>query len=244
MLRLEEASKSYGKVTALRPTTLTITKGEYVAVVGSSGSGKSTLLGLLGAMSAPTQGKVFFEDHSVYDLSAAERAKLRGAKIGFVFQSFHLVSWLTALENVEMALMLNGHPPKQQRERAEFLLKRVGLGERATHRPGELSVGQQQRVALARTLANDPALILADEPTGNLDPTTRESVLSLFDDFHDEGRTIIVVTHDPAVASRASRVLRLEEGSISALSTFVSSDVSTNISNPVSPSESLQREAS
>jgi putative ABC transport system ATP-binding protein len=218
MLRLEDVSKTFTRrgqaVAALRPTTLEIAAGEYVAVVGPSGSGKSTLLTVLGGMLAPTTGRVFLDGQSLYDLSVSGRTGLRGRKVGFVFQTFNLVSYLSALENVQMPLYLAGLAPGRQRERAIAVLERVGLGDRILHKPSELSVGQQQRVALARTLANDPALILADEPTGNLDPQTRGQVLTLFDEFHAEGRTIVVVTHDPQVASRAGRTLRLEEGSI------------------------------
>ena len=148
-------------------------------------------------MLAPTTGKVFLDGQSLYDLSVAARTGLRGRKIGFVFQTFNLVRYLTALENVQVPLYLAGLSPREQRERATAVLERVGLADRVHHKPSELSVGQQQRVALARTLANDPALILADEPTGNLDPQTREQVLGLFDEFHAEGRTIVMVTHDP-----------------------------------------------
>jgi putative ABC transport system ATP-binding protein len=201
-------------VTALRPTSVTITTGEFVAVVGPSGSGKTTLLSILGGMLAPTAGRVWFEKLSLYDLSVAARTALRRQRIGFVFQTFNLVPYLTALENVQVPFYLAGLRPKEQRRRAGVLLERVGLGDRVSHRPDELSVGQQQRVALARTLANDPALILADEPTGNLDPQTREHVLAMFAEFNGEGRTIVMVTHDPAAAARAQRTLRLEQGGI------------------------------
>jgi putative ABC transport system ATP-binding protein len=218
MLRLETVSKTYCKrgssVVALHPTTLEIGQGDYVAVVGPSGSGKSTLLSILGGMLAPTIGKVWLDGRSVYELSLQARTALRRQKIGFVFQTFNLVSYLTALENVQTPLYLAGLTPKEQKRRATVLLERVGLGDRVGHKPSELSVGQQQRVALARTLANDPALILADEPTGNLDPDTREQVLGLFEEFHQEGRTIMLVTHDPLVAERASRTLRLVGGQV------------------------------
>jgi len=184
MLRLNAVSKTFTRrrsaVTALQPTTLEIAAGEYVAVVGPSGSGKTTLLSMVGGMLAPTSGQVILDGHSLYDLSVKERTGLRGRRIGFVFQTFNLVPYLTALENVQVPLYLAGFSPKEQRQRAVAVLTRVGLADRVQHKPGELSVGQQQRVALARTLANDPALILADEPTGNLDPATREQVLELF----------------------------------------------------------------
>jgi putative ABC transport system ATP-binding protein len=220
MLRLEAVSKTFvgsgTTVAALRATTLEIAAGEYLAVVGPSGSGKTTLLSILGGMLAPTTGKVLLDGQSLYDLPVRQRARLRGSKIGFVFQTFNLVPYLTALENVQVPLYLAGVAPKEQRRRALAALERVGLADRVHHKPGELSVGQQQRVALARTLANDPILILADEPTGNLDPTMRELVLAMFDRCHAEGRTLLMVTHDPAAAARAGRTLRLHEGFVQA----------------------------
>jgi arsenite-transporting ATPase len=220
MLRLESVTKSYarrgGAVVALRPTTLEVAAGEFVAVVGPSGSGKSTLLSLMGGMLAPTAGKVWLDGQSLYDLSVSRRARLRGRKVGFVFQTFSLVPYLTALENVQVPLYLAGLAPREQRRRSQTLLERLGLGDRLAHRPAELSVGQQQRVALARTLANDPALVLADEPTGNLDPNTRDLVLTFLEGLRQEGRTVVLVTHDPAVARRAGRALRLAAGEVSA----------------------------
>lgn len=218
MLRLEAVGKRYTRrgstVEALRPTTLEIAVGESVAVVGPSGSGKSTFLSIVGGMLAPTSGRVLLEGSSLYDLSSSRRAALRGTRIGFVFQTFNLVPYLTASENVQVPLYLAGVSPKEQRRRAIAALERVGLADRLDHKPSELSVGQQQRVALARTLVNDPALILADEPTGNLDPATREQVLGLLNEFSREGRTVVVVTHDPEVAGRARRILRLTDGSV------------------------------
>jgi putative ABC transport system ATP-binding protein len=218
MLKLNHISKQYQRygsaVTALQATTLDIADGEYVAIVGPSGSGKTTLLSILGGMLAPSTGKMQLGTESLYDLSVSARTRLRGAKIGFIFQTFNLIPYLTALENVQMPLCLGGVPKEQQVERARQTLERVGLGDRMQHLPSELSVGQQQRVALARTLAINPALILADEPTGNLDPETREQVLAMFDEIHREGRTLIVVTHDPACAARAQRTLRLVNGAL------------------------------
>lgn len=216
MFRLEEVSKVYTKnseqIVALRVAALQIAEGDYAAVVGPSGSGKSTLLSLLGGMLAPTTGQVWFDDKPLYEVPLDERARIRREKIGFVFQSFNLVPYLTALENVQLPLFLSGAAATEQRQRAERLLHRVGLESRMHHKPFELSIGQQQRVALARTLANDPRVILADEPTGNLDPENRQLVLDTFDAFHAEGRTILMVTHDPAAAKRAGRVLKLENG--------------------------------
>ncbi len=216
MFRLNNVRKTYAKrgqtVTALAATDLEIAAGDYVALVGPSGSGKTTLLSMLGGMLAPTHGEVLFEGRSLYRLSLAERARVRRERIGFVFQTFNLVPYLTALENVQVPMVLLGLSHEEQLARATSLLARLGLADRLHHKPDELSVGQQQRVALARTLANDPAVILADEPTGNLDPATREEVLAIFGEFHAEGRTVIVVTHDPAVAERAGRSLQLSAG--------------------------------
>lgn len=218
MLRMENVSKQYRHrgqtIAALNSTSATIEDGEFVAVVGPSGSGKSTLLLMLGGMLSPTTGKVFLDDQSVYALNADDRARLRKRKLGFVFQTFNLVPYLTALENVQVPLYLSGIEGDVQRDRAASLLERVGLGERLHHKPCELSVGQQQRVALARMLANDPAVILADEPTGNLDPETASEVIRFFEEINSEGKTIVMVTHDPRAAERATRSLRLTNGQI------------------------------
>lgn len=173
------------------------------------------MLTLLGGMLAPTEGKIWFDGESLYDLGIAKRAEVRRMKMGFVFQTFNLVPYLTAQENVEVPLLLRGESKTKQRERALELLEQVGLGDRARHKPSQLSTGQQQRVALARMLANDPCVILADEPTGNLDPETRNHVLSFFEQFHRAGKTIIMVTHDTQAASRATRTLRMIGGEIS-----------------------------
>ena len=218
MLQTEAVSKQYddgaGSITALGEATLEISRGEFVAVVGPSGSGKSTLLQVLGGMLSPSSGRVLFEGQSVYDLSPNERARLRRDKIGFVFQTFNLVPYLTALENVQVPLFLAGVEESAQEARAAELLRRVGLGDRLRHKPSKLSVGQQQRVALARVLANDPELILADEPTGNLDPETSEQIITSLEELNREGRTIVMVTHNPAAARRAGRVLRPVDGEI------------------------------
>jgi len=218
LLRMEAVTKSYNHrsqlVTALKGATLAIAKGDYVSVVGPSGSGKSTLLLMLGGMLSPSEGRVLFEGQSVYDLSPDERARLRRGKIGFVFQTFNLVPYLSALENVQIPLFLAGVEGNGQKKRAAALLERVGLGDRLDHKPSELSVGQQQRVALARVLANDPTVILADEPTGNLDPDTSRQIIEFLDELNQEGRTVVMVTHDPGAAQRAKRTLRLIEGSI------------------------------
>jgi len=221
MLVLDAVSKSYERrqtrVDALRSTSLKIDRGEFVAIVGPSGSGKTTLLSMLGGMLAPTMGRILLDGQSLYDLPVRERAQIRNEQIGFVFQHFNLVPWLTAIENVALPLCLYGSDSHIQQSRAEALLKRFGLAERAEHRPSELSAGQQQRVALARTLVTDPHLILADEPTGNLDPESREVVLDALHAIHREGRTIVLVTHDQAVAGAAQRSLRIVDGQVEEL---------------------------
>jgi len=218
MLRMDSVSKKYlhrGQyVTALDNASVTIPRGDFVSLVGPSGSGKSTLLLMLGGMLSPTSGQVFLEGESLYALSPNGRAELRKRKLGFVFQTFNLVPYLTALENVQVPLYLAGVELAAQQEQATALLERLGLGERLHHKPCELSVGQQQRVALARMLANDPAVVLADEPTGNLDPDTSRQIIEFFEQINDEGKTIVMVTHDPRAAGRARRTLRLADGQI------------------------------
>lgn len=219
MFCLTNVTKAYSRrgnhVTAFRAESLQIAAGDYVAMVGPSGSGKTTLLSVLGGMLSPSTGQVLFDDVSLYDLSVADRTRLRREKIGFVFQTFNLVTYLSAVENVQIPLYLAGIKKNEQRERAVSLLEQVGLSDRLDHKPSEMSVGQQQRVALARTLANDPPVILADEPTGNLDPESRQRVLDFFDELHRKGRTIIMVTHDLAAAERAQRRLSLCGGAVS-----------------------------
>jgi putative ABC transport system ATP-binding protein len=218
MLRMENVTKSYRHrgqiVTALDGATVHIPTGDFVAIVGPSGSGKSTLLLMLGGMLSPTSGRVLLEGQSIYDLSADKRARLRKKKVGFVFQTFNLVPYLSAAENVQVPLYLAGVDKRAQEERAASLLERVGLADRMHHKPCELSVGQQQRVALARMLANDPAVVLADEPTGNLDPETSSQVIEFLEEINGEGRTIVMVTHDPRAAGRAKRTLRLADGAV------------------------------
>lgn len=220
MLKLESVKKVYRKkqdeVIALDTTDIEITQGEFVAIIGPSGSGKTTLLSMLGAMSAPSEGRILLDDESIYDLPIEKRAEVRQNKIGFVFQTFNLVPYLTAIENVQVPMMLSQKFKTERQERAEELLAQVGLQDRLHHKPSELSIGQQQRVALARMLANDPTIILADEPTGNLDPETRDQVLAFLRQFNEEGRTIIMVTHDLSAAECARRTLRLSEGRIQA----------------------------
>ncbi len=218
MLHMENVTKTYQMrgqtVVALDDATLDIPEGDFVSLVGPSGSGKSTLLVMLGGMLSPTSGRVLLKDESMYDLNADGRARLRKANIGFVFQTFNLISYLSALENVQIPLYLSGHDDADQRDKAAELLERIGLGDRMDHKPTELSVGQQQRVALARMLANDPAVILADEPTGNLDPETSDQIIGFFEEFNAEGRTVVMVTHSPDAAERAKRVLKLRDGRV------------------------------
>ncbi|PHQ31437.1 ABC transporter ATP-binding protein [Rhodopirellula bahusiensis] len=218
MLSMQNVTKTYEmhrqKVVALDDATLEIPEGDFVSLIGPSGSGKSSLLVMLGGMLSPTSGQVLLNGQSMYDLDADGRARMRKANIGFVFQTFNLIPYLTAQENVQIPLYLSGTGEAEQRDRAAELLERVGLGDRLDHKPNELSVGQQQRVALARMLANDPAVILADEPTGNLDPETSEQVIGYFEEFNREGRTIVMVTHNPEAAERAKRVLKLRNGRI------------------------------
>lgn len=214
----EGLTKTYGRgkkeVAGLRDVNFSLAPGEFVAIVGPSGSGKSTLLLSLGGLIRPSSGAVFVDDTSLYAVDASTRIALRRSHIGFLFQTFNLVPYLTALENVQVPLMVAGMSPAEQRAQATSLLERVGLGERMLHKPAELSIGQQQRVALARTLANNPSVILADEPTGNLDPSTADSVMAMFHALHADGVTLVMVTHDPRMAATASRTLELVDGCI------------------------------
>lgn len=216
MFQLKGISKTYQvrdrDVAAIDDISLDITAGDFVAVIGPSGSGKSSLLLMLGGMLSPTAGKVWMNQLSLYDLSPNERACLRKAKMGFVFQTFNLIPYLTALQNVQLPLLLEGLSGAEQEERARHLLERVGLADRFDHKPSELSVGQQQRIALARMLANDPEIILADEPTGNLDPAMAEQVVDFLSALNEEGKTVVMVTHDNKIAGRAKRTVALCKG--------------------------------
>lgn len=205
-------------VHALRGIDLTIERGEYVTVMGPSGSGKTTLLEILGCLSRPTDGEYRLGDSSVTELDGDRLARLRGEEIGFVFQAFNLLPRLSAVENVELPLVYAERGQrvsrKVRRERALEALERVGLGGRAAHLPSEISGGERQRVAVARALVNRPTLLLADEPTGNLDTKTGEEVLALFDQVHDDGNTLVIVTHDPKIGARAPRCLTIRDGLI------------------------------
>jgi len=218
MLALQSVSKTYthrGRtVKALDNANLEVQNGDFIAVVGPSGSGKSTLLLTLGGMLSPASGRVLVDNESLYELGIEKRAELRRKKIGFVFQTFNLIPYLTALENVQVPLLLAGIDGQAQQERAASLLTRLGLADRLDHKPSELSVGQRQRVALARMLANDPAVVLADEPTGNLDPDTGGQIIDFLEEVNREGRTVVMVTHDMRAAQRAKRILKLVDGTI------------------------------
>ena len=201
-------------VHALDGVSLSLPEGSFTAVMGPSGSGKSTLMNMLGCLDTPDEGDVEIRGQSVADLSEGERAKLRGTEIGFVFQQFNLMPRLTAAENVTLPMVFNRAVDESRRERAETLLGQVGLGDRLDHQPNELSGGQRQRVAIARALVNEPSLVLADEPTGNLDTDTGAEIMDLFEDLNDRGRTILMVTHERHIAEHADRIVHLVDGQI------------------------------
>ena len=219
---LRGVSKTYFKpdgsvlVEALRRVDLDFVAGEYVAIMGASGSGKSTLMNLLGCLDRPTTGRYMLDGSDISDLDDDALSQIRGKQIGFVFQSFNLISELTIVENVEVPLFYQGIAREDRSRRAIAMLERVGLGNRLTHRPRELSGGQQQRVAVARSLVSEPAIIMADEPTGNLDSRTGMEILDLIDELHAHGMTIMMVTHDERIAERCQRIVRLRDGMIDA----------------------------
>ncbi len=218
VIELRDVEKVYvtGSVAvrALQGVSLRIDPGEYVAVMGPSGSGKSTLMHIIGCLDVPTAGHYLLEGEDVGEMDEVDLARVRNRQIGFVFQQFNLLPSLSAWRNVELPLTYAGVGRDERRRRAQTALERVGLAQRMAHRPGELSGGQQQRVAVARALVTDPALILADEPTGNLDSASTEDALALFDELHDQGRTIVLITHEAEVAERARRVIRVRDGRI------------------------------
>ena len=228
ILRLRDVGKVYAtgsmEVDALRGVSMDVDRGEYVAIMGPSGSGKSTLMHILGCLDVPTTGSYHLDGEDVSAMSEDALAAVRNRQIGFVFQQFNLLSALPAWRNVELPLCYSGAGRAERKERAMGALARVGLADRVDHRPGELSGGQQQRVAVARALVTDPSLILADEPTGNLDSHSSADVLGLFAELHDQGRTIVLITHDPDVAESAQRIVRILDGQVdSALSAIPAS---------------------
>ena len=220
VIDLKGISRTYFKpdgsvlVEALSKVDLTINRGEYVAIMGASGSGKSTMMNIIGALDRPTEGACLIGGTDIASLSDEELSLIRGRKIGFIFQAFNLISQLTITENVEVPLFYQDIPRLDRVQRSNQMLQRVGLGDRLGHRPKELSGGQQQRVAVARALVTNPDLLLADEPTGNLDSKTGEAILKLLDDLHQEGLTIVMVTHDDDIADHCERVIRLRDGRI------------------------------
>ena len=218
IISMSEIRKVYstGKVDveALKGIDLVIHKGEFVAVVGPSGSGKSTLMNLLGCLDTPTSGTYLLAGEPVSGLSKDRLAEIRNRRVGFVFQNFNLLPQISAFENVEMPLLFGGVSPRERKRRAEELLDRVGLGHRMDHKPTELSGGQMQRVAIARALAMEPDILLADEPTGNLDSTSGTDIMSLFTDLWETGRTLVIITHDLALARRASRIVEIHDGRV------------------------------
>jgi len=220
IIRMSQIKKVYDtgkvKVEALKGIDLEIHKGEMVAIVGPSGSGKSTLMNLVGCLDTPTEGEYVLAGENVAGVTRDQLAEIRNRRVGFVFQNFNLLPHITALENVEMPLLFGGVRPKERRERASEVLTRVGLGERLDHKPTELSGGQMQRVAIARALAMNPDIILADEPTGNLDSSSGGDIMSLFTELWQQGRTLVIITHDAALANRASRIVEIRDGRITA----------------------------
>ena len=220
IIRLDQISRSFqmGAETlqVLKGINLTIEKNEYVALMGPSGSGKSTLMNILGCLDTPTNGKYWLDDLDVSTMNDDELAEIRNKKIGFIFQTFNLIPRLSTLENVAMPLIYAGVGRKERIERAEEVLMKVGLADRMGHKPNELSGGQRQRVAIARALVNRPSLLLADEPTGNLDSKTSYEIMALFEQLHDQGNTIVIVTHEEDIATYTHRIVRLRDGMVEA----------------------------
>jgi putative ABC transport system ATP-binding protein len=216
IMRIENLSKTYLKgkiqVRALRNASITVRKGELLAIMGPSGSGKSTLLALIGMLEKATDGKIVLDGVDLESVPEKLLPSLRREKIGFIFQNYNLIPTLSAIENVELSMRFSRVSKKERQERARNLLEELGIGDRLNHKPSELSGGEQQRVSIARALANSPAVILADEPTGEVDSKTRDSIVRIFKELGEKGQTILVVTHDPEVAKECSRVLRITDG--------------------------------
>ncbi|MCD6116938.1 ABC transporter ATP-binding protein [bacterium] len=218
LIELNQICKEYHigleTVRALQDLELKIGKGEYVAIMGPSGSGKSTLMNILGCLDTPSDGEYLLNSSNVSTMDDNQLAEIRNREIGFVFQTFNLLPRATSLHNVELPLVYNGTPAVQRREMAEYALERVGLKDRMKHKPNELSGGQRQRVAIARALVNNPSIILADEPTGNLDTRTGDEIMEIFETIHDDGNTVIMVTHEEYIAEHSDRIIRLRDGRI------------------------------
>jgi putative ABC transport system ATP-binding protein len=218
LIKTENLWKTYEmgaeKIHALAGVSFTVTKGEYLAIMGPSGSGKSTLMNLIGCLDTPTQGQYFINGRLVSAMNDDELAFIRNREIGFVFQTFNLLARATALHNVELPLIYNGTPAQERIERAKGALRMVELEQRMTHKPNELSGGQRQRVAIARALVNNPSILLADEPTGNLDSATGVEIMNLFEKLHEQGNTIILVTHEHDVAEHAHRTIHIRDGKV------------------------------
>jgi len=223
IIRLQDLCKVYNmgseKVSAVCDVNFDIKKGEFVAIVGPSGSGKSTMMNMVGALDLATKGDIYLDGMDIEHISESNLAQIRGKKIGFIFQTFNLIPTLNALENVELPMIFQGISKYKRRERAKKLLEEVKLSHRLYHLPSELSGGERQRVAIARALANDPEVILADEPTGNLDSKTGEEILKMFMELNKQGKTIVMITHDNLLASKARRIIRLKDGQVVGIET-------------------------
>eukprot|EP00752_Nemacystus_decipiens_P014082 g12518.t1 len=214
VIKVYQKDKAAPPVHALRGIDMDIPRGQYLSIMGPSGSGKSTLMNIIGALDRPTDGQYLLDGEDVAQMDDERLSKVRGKRLGFVFQAFNLIPQLTVLDNVIVPLFYQGVHMSERRDRAEAVLKKVELGERLSHRPSQLSGGQMQRVAIARALVNEPSILLADEPTGNLDTKTGDAILALFDELHEQGLTIVMVTHDPAMEERCERVVKLLDGLI------------------------------
>lgn len=212
--KVYQKNKAAPPVHALRGVDIDIPRGQYMAIMGPSGSGKSTLMNIVGCLDRPTEGQYLLDGEDVAQMDDEHLSKVRGKRLGFVFQAFNLIPQLTVLDNVVVPLFYQGIPAGERRDRAAAVLEKVELGDRLTHRPSQLSGGQMQRVAIARALVNEPSILLADEPTGNLDSKTGEAILALFDELHAQGLTIVMVTHDPEMENRVERVVKLRDGLI------------------------------
>jgi putative ABC transport system ATP-binding protein len=218
MIKMKNIKKIYGtgsvQVEALKNISFEVEKNEFVGLIGPSGSGKSTLMNIIGCLDVPSSGEYFFEGESVERFNHNQLAEIRNEKIGFIFQNFNLLPYATAFENVEIPMIFKGVKARARRARVMELLDRVGLAPRASHKPSELSGGEMQRVAIARSLANNPSLILADEPTGNLDTKSGDEILAVFESLWKQGHTLVVITHNPNISSRAQRIITLKDGMI------------------------------